>query len=1093
MKKYFLFMSPSIRRFLVLRWIAFVSISIFFTSRASAQVFKAFHAHWITGMVISDSTLRPLQGATVKVNNRSAGVVTDASGHFHLQVPDTCSLIVSYLGYQTERINADDVASGMTIKLKQIDQFLHALTVYTGYQQLSGNQITGAYEKVGRKTLDLEVSPDILSKLEGKFTGLLFDHRNNDQTFSIRGQSTIFGNTSPLIILNDFPYEGDLKNINPNDIESVTVLKDAAATSIWGTRAGNGVVVIKTRDASYNQPFRLEFSSNLTRISKPNVDDIPYMTSPDYIGAEEMLFNKGYYNGQINGYNHPALTPVVELLSKARNGEISEDEANAKINALKKNNVKDDFSKYLYQTGFNQQYFLTLSGGSSKLGYRISGGYDYNTDVLAATYKRINIREENRWNPLRHLEIQTTLTYTSSASKGGRPPYSQIKPASTKSLFPYARLADDQGNPLPLVKDYNSDFIEQAEAQGLLNWQYYPLTDYLHNRPVNRSHDLLLDASAKYHLTDALSASITYQYETTHTPSQTLETMQSYDGRNLINEFTQVNPDGSLTYPVPKGDVLQWNHSELNAFAARGQINYDKTWRQNSFVAMAGMEIRQAHQASNSGASYGYDPNTLTYTSVDYTSYFPAYYATGTTISIPDYTYYGDLMDRYVSYYAHGTYSYKERYTLSISGRRDGSNIFGVSANQKIVPLWSAGAAWMLSKEPFYRVAWLPYLKLRLTNGFSGNVDNKLSALTTIHEDPNAEYSHAVYAIIENPPNPSLRWEKVHQLNVGVDFGVKNDRIHGSVDYYIKNENDLIGETPLDPTTGVRSQTVFEGTPFRFTGNVADMSGYGVNITLHSINLEKAFRWTTDLLFTYQRNKVTKYAIKPDYNDEYLNAGYGINPIVGKPLSAIYSLPWAGLDPKTGDPMGYLKGKVSKEYSDILYNDDIADLRYNGPALPPLFGTLRNTFFYKGLSLSFSIDYKFDNYFVRNSISYGSLYGSGYGHPDFAKRWQKPGDEKYTNVPSMVYPNPYGRDAFYQSSSVLVTPGDCIRLRTLDLSYELTSKAHRYRGMPFKDLEISIDAKNLGLLWKANKEGLDPEYQVLRPSKEVAVGFRFSF
>lgn len=1045
----------------------------------------------IHGKVMSDSTLQPLEGATVKTADRSAAAITDASGRFTLQVGDSVPLVITYVGYRPALFSARQVHDGMTVRLHPNGALLRTLTVYTGYQKLSGNQITGAYDKIDRTQLDREVSTDIISKLEGKTTGLLFDHRLNNQTFSIRGQSTIFGNAKPLVILNDFPYEGDLNNINPNEVESITILKDAAATSIWGTRAGNGVVVIKTRDAAYNQPLRVDFSANVTRISEPDVESIPMMSSSDFIGVEEMLFDKGYYDGQINGYNHPALTPVVELLNQERNGAISADEANAQIDALKQHSVKDDFKKYLYQPGFNQQYFLTLSSGSSKLGYRLSGGYDHNTDVLAAEYQRIHLSEENRWNPIRQLEIHTKLTYTNAESKGGRPAYSQINMMPTKHLYPYARLADDQGNPLPIPRDHNGEFIRQAEDQGLLNWQYYPLTDYLSARPVDRTHDFLADVSAEYHLTDALSLKVNYEYEAEDNPGHTLETLQSYELRNDINDFTQVNPDGSLTYALPKGDLLRWQRDHLNAYAARGQVNYEKSWGPSRLTAMGGVEIRQSRQTSFSGGSYGYNPVNLSTALVDYLTYYPMYYDAGTTSSIVDFSDYEDLMDRYVSDYLGATYAYKGRYTLSVSARRDGSNLFGVSSNQRVVPLWSAGAAWTLSQEKFYHIPWLPYVKLRLTDGYSGNVDNMLSAYTTIKEGDFEYYTHAPSALMETPPNPSLRWEKVNQVNIGVDFSLTGDRITGSLDYYRKKANDLIGASPLDPTTGVQTPAA-SGTPFQFQGNVANMRGYGINLSLHSANLTGRFKWNTDFLFTYEMDKVTKYFFKPSYNSEYVTGGFGsTEPLEGKPLTAIVTLPWAGLDPQTGDPMGYLDGKVSKDYDGILFNENTADLEYNGPALPPLFGTIVNTFSYKGISLSFSIDYKFKDYFTRTSINYGALFSENINHSDFAKRWQKPGDEKHTNVPSMVYPNPYGRDQFYQYSSALISKGDLIRLRTVELSYRLPGGAGK--KLPFRDMVLSLHIQNGGLLWKANKYGLDPEYQNLQRPAEFALGLNGSF
>lgn len=290
------------------------------------------------------------------------------------------------------------------------------------------------------------------------------------------------------------------------------------------------------------------------------------------------------------------------------------------------------------------------------------------------------------------------------------------------------------------------------------------------------------------------------------------------------------------------------------------------------------------------------------------------------------------------------------------------------------------------------------------------------------------------------------------------------------MEYYRKKGRDLIGEAPVDPTTGVLSaqQT------FSFKGNVAEMKGEGVDAVVTSRNLVGRFRWTTHYLFSYAATRVTRYLLPATGAGSYFNLGLAVNPVEGRPLYTIYSYAWAGLDDQTGDPQRYLGGQVSKNYT-ALVNQPVTDLSYHGPAVPEYYGALRNEWGWKGFSLSANIAYKLGYYFQRSSINYNSLFRNWVGHPDYTLRWQKAGDEVHTQVPSLVYPNTNAnRDLFYNRSQVLVERGDHVRLQDVGLSYEVSRDARK--KLPVKQVRISLYANNLGILWKANGANLDPDY-----------------
>jgi hypothetical protein len=298
----------------------------------------------------------------------------------------------------------------------------------------------------------------------------------------------------------------------------------------------------------------------------------------------------------------------------------------------------------------------------------------------------------------------------------------------------------------------------------------------------------------------------------------------------------------------------------------------------------------------------------------------------------------------------------------------------------------------------------------------------------------------------------------------------------------MRKGTDLIGNSPLDPTTGANT----------FRGNTADMKGKGVDIVLRSKNINKRFKWATTFLFSYAADKVTTYKVQQSANWYYCDPRF-ISPIPGKPLYAIYSFKWMGLDPQNGDPQGYFNKQVSKDYNAIIYSSELSDLTYKGPANPTYFGSLRNNVSYKQLELSFTITWKLGYYFRRNSINYYNLFnGPSPGHSDYVSRWQHPGDEEFTTVPSMQYNASSIRSTFYAYSDVLIERGDHIRLQDIQLSYQLNKNDVRW--LPMNQFRFYVYANNMGILWKANHKGIDPDYVLGIPNpRTIAAGLRIDF
>ncbi|EHQ25091.1 SusC/RagA family TonB-linked outer membrane protein [Mucilaginibacter paludis] len=1028
--------------------------------------------HALKGTVISAADKQPLSGATLTIQESRQIATTDKNGNFTIAtLLPNLTLSISYIGFQSQEIKVSlPVTSAIMITLLPKTSQLSEVTVSTGYQTLPKERATGSFEQLDKRILSQQVSPDILSRLPAIANSVIADRTTGGSNgrLMIRGLSTIQGPKDPLVIVDNFPYDGNISNINPNDVESVTILKDAAAASIWGAQAGNGVVVITTKKGRFNQPLTVTLNSNLSISRKPDLSYIPQISSSDFIDVEEMLFGKGYYKSQINSSSHPALSPVIELLNKETNGTLSAAAANSQINALRNVDVRNDFSKYFYQPAVNQQYALSLEGGTKQMAWTATGGYDKDISNLDARYDRLNLRFQNKYQVYKDLQITSGIWFTQSNTISGKPGYGDIIPKSGYYLYPYAQLADANGNPIALTKDYEQTYLSTAGNGKLLDWNYYPLTDYQHATTTTGIADVVANAGVNCRIWKGLNADVKYQFERQQTTTKSLWDQNSYFARDLVNRFTQINSAGVVTNNIPAGGITDLSDATLKAHDLRGQLNFTHTWGVNDISALAGGELRSAHTISDRNRFYGYNDDLLTYGNVNYTTQYPNF-ITGSNALIPDNRDISDQITNYVSYFANAAYTYRSKYIISVSGRRDASNLFGLNTNDQWNPFWSAGASWNLSDESFYHSELLPYLRLRATYGYSGNINPALVAANTIaYYSGTSPYTSRPYARFSNYYNPDLKWENSRMINIAADFHTKGNRISGSLEVYQKKGTDLFGTAILDYTAGIGTQIV---------KNVASMKGKGIDLQLKTINLEQKIKWYTTLNFSYYKDQVVDYYLKSLQGSNFIsyNNNVTVSGLKGYPVYGVFAYKSAGLDPQTGDPRGYLNGQVSKDYTAITGSGtQVGDLQYFGSAIPTGFGSVINTFSYGHLTLDFDIVYKLGYYFRKTSINYSSLYSTWLGNSDYANRWQKPGDERTTNVPSMVYPASSARDNFYAGSASLVEKGDHIRLQYINLGYELNKEA--WHQLPFKSVQVYLNISNLGIIWRANKSGIDPDY-----------------
>ncbi|QEC72234.1 SusC/RagA family TonB-linked outer membrane protein [Arachidicoccus ginsenosidivorans] len=842
----------------------------------------------ITGTVTSESgTVIP--DATVLAIKNNISVISGKKG-FHLELlslPDT--LLITKVGYKPAKIAISSTTTNIKCHLEESQNELEEVTINTGYEQIKPNQTNGSYTVISNELLNEQTGPNILDRLKGVTSSLLVSteknltNPQNTTNISIRGLSTINGPLDPLIVLDNFIYEGDINNINPNDVESVTVLKDAAATSIWGARAGNGVIVITTKKGKFNQKLKVDFSSTYTITNKPDLYYNKQISSSDYIDFEQFLFNNGYYNTKLKSKSMTALSPAVEIFNKRREGKISAEDSANQINALKQIDSRDQFTKYFYRKGLLQQYALNLSGGSDNLAWVISGNYNKSVGNLRNKDDKVNLRFDNTYKPFKNAQLNVGLYYSNTLTTNGMPSYETITTIPTLIQIPYLNLVDEDGQAVATTHVLRPGYTDTAGAGYLKDWNYYPYTDWQHYLQKNRTEDYTANLGFQYKIYKDINISFKYQYQKQNIDYHRLGDTLSYYTRDLINRYTQLDrATGNIEYIVPVGGILYKGQAEINSQNFRGQINYNHHFGADHISFLFGAEVRQVQTNGSDQFYYGYTENPLRIVTINPNLSYPTF-ITGATRGLNTQGQITKTTNRFISLFANGSYSLKQKYILSGSLRRDGSNIFGASTNDKWTPLWSIGTGWIISKETFYKNQLLPYLKLAVTYGVSGNVDLSKTA-QAIAASSNSRLTQLPVLDINQINNPSLQWEQSYQTNVRLEFSSINNALNGSIEYYHKKGVNLYGATPYDYSATGRGTTI--------TKNVANMAGNGIDIILNSTLIKKKIQWKSTLLVSYNLAKTTKYNDPNNTISAYVAKPYRINPVAGQPLYTMIAYKW---------------------------------------------------------------------------------------------------------------------------------------------------------------------------------------------------------
>lgn len=1031
--------------------------------------------HIIKG-VVTDVEGRPISGSSILVKGTSRGARSGVNGSFSIKVYSTDKhLVISFIGMESLEVPILSGKEHYAIVLRDAPQRLDEVVV-TGYQTISKERTTGSYFIVDKKEINKKLNSSIIGRLEGVIAGV---QGRADGDIKIRGLATLMGNSRPLIVVDNMPLEGSLSNINPSTIESITVLKDAAAASIYGARAANGVIVINTLKGNNTDSFRVSYDGSVLFMPRPSYDYLNRMSSEDLIDISQYILDSRFSSLKWSAIEKWKQTYpyFMELYSKRNEGLVNEADYNTEVKKLKSFNNAQIIRDELLGLGILHTHNLTLIQSGKKNRYVATINYKGDTpndlrqrnSALGFSFRNIA-----QFTDRLSSDIVFAGNYDYSSSEDGVPDALSL----ITKLPSYQPIFNDKGDFLNLPTERSEYSINQLISKGLEDEHYNPLRDRGLEWTREKNNYTRLNARLGYQVLPELSVAGYFQIETRTQYQKSYLDRLSYSVRRMRNDATIKENDEYLSL-IPNGGQLQEFRSGSTNYTGRLQANYDKSFGSTHRVtALVGTEVRRLHSTVTSSYLMGYDDislGSIPYDAARLSNLSGTQSLSGSfSFNNSGHNYVRDHDDRFFSIYFNFAYDCRQKYNITGSLRVDQSNLFGVDPKVQYRPLWSLGASWAMHREDFMKfLTWIDRLAPRITYGIGGNIPKVggpyLIAKTGIYN----QLSHVSASQIVSPPNRSLTWERTATLNLGLDFSFWRNKLSGSIEIYNRATSNLLGNRLVDPTVGWNSILMNYGT----------MNNKGIELTLNSINIDRSsFRWSSGFVFGYNRNRILKID-EPDRSvEKYITNGI---QTAGKPSNSLYSLSWGGLYAinndgnkiELGEPHVYT---TDNEGQRVLTREPnkMEDLIHEGTMTPIWNGSFSNTFEYNGLSISFSFVY-YGGHKLRDVmapyIGQIEFLTSGLNLDAGLKNaWRKPGDELLSITTPMMAPNmpsSASRSAWY-GADIHVISGDYLRLRNLVFAYNVPSRILSFLNI--SECTFRFQANNL-FYWAKNDRGIDPE------------------
>ena len=938
----------------------------------------------IKGTIVDSKTGEPVIGASVKVKGTKLAAVTDLNGEFELNTHANATLQISYVGFKETEVKA---SNGMKISLEEDTEALEEVVV-VGYGTQKKESLTGAMANIkGEKLKDI-TSATVENMLNGKVSGVYVapgsGRPGSTGAIIIRGQTSINGATAPLWVVDGVIVGNSAGDLNPDDIETMTVLKDAASTAIYGSEGANGVVVVTTKQAKHEKmSISLSAKAGLSTLNRGNLEMMD--------GAEFYDYYKSFQN--VESVNFPRW---------------NEDLRNSNF----------DWFKLAKKTGSTQDYNLTLNGGSQNIQSMFTLGY-FKEEGAVKGYdmNRYSTRIKVVYKPYEWLTIKPNISGSRTNDKD-----KQYSVGAMYSMMPWDSPYDENGN---LVPNYYAGWVN-SKATNYLN--DLAAGDYSTSTTYDLSGGLDFDIQIAPWLTFSSVNNYSYYNSQTH---------GYYDPKSSSGEGVN-------------GRTTEYNYTSTRRYTNQ-LLRFKKSWGKHNVNALL---------------AYEFNDYEMKYTDV---------YATGFISGFEDFMTAAkpEMANGYrtawakQSYFTQWRYDYDSRYYGELSLRRDGRSNFG--SNNRYGNFFSVSGAWNINNESWFKADWVDQLKLRAAFGSVGNVPTSLYPSYSLYS-VGATYNENPGALISQIGNKDLTWEKTYTTGVGVDASFWQNRLHATLDYYIKNTSNILYQVPVTGLVGVTS----------IWKNIGKMRNTGIELTVGGdIIRTMDLTWNVTANISHNSNE-----LRDLYKQRDANGNYVVKPVlisdgtsiagtaqrileIGEPVDTYYMKEWAGVNPEDGKPQWYMDDANGNKV--VTDNYSKASYYKCGKASPDVYGSFSTSLFYKNFDLQANFGYSLGGQiysYYRQEFDSDGAYAGDRNQMKLQKgwsRWEKPGD--IATHPRAMYNN---QDKGNLASSRYLESSDYLKLRSLTLGYNFDLKKYG-----IQTLRLSVSGENLFTI--TDYSGVDPE------------------
>lgn len=1078
--------------------------------------------------VVKDGDGAPLPGVTVMVSGTTVGVTTNAKGEFSLVKPagrDEVKLAFSFVGMKPQTL----VWRGQELLNVVMEEDTYALdqvdVIYTGYQRIDPRRRTSAISSVNAADVLVPGMTSIDQALEGRIPELQLTLNSGEvgatPRIRVRGTSSLIGNREPLWVLDGFILRDpvnvsneDLNNpdyiniignaiagINPQDIERIDVLKDAAATALYGTRAANGVIIVTTKRGSVGPArFSYNHTSKLTRRPRYTDKAVDLMNSQERVRFGKELADQHYKFAE----NMP-MVGYEGALYRYQTGKASWEEFQDEVSWYEQ--VNTDWFDVLTRDTYSHDHTLSVSGGSEDIRYYVSLGYNHEDGVTKTTKTdRMTSMANLDINFMKNLQVRFALNANIQ------------KKNHLQDNIDAMNYAYNTTRALPAFNEDGSYYFYDKIGYGGTNQSIAMFRYNILNEIENSSNEY--DGNTVGASIDGRYTSIVKGLDLTlagsYSRSNTLQEnwwgeKTHYVARYKNAEYEEAAPktaDGHCL--LPYGGILNTTQTMTESYTLRTQLDYRLLFGEDSqhmFSAMGGFEMNGNVTKQNSDQIFGYlkDRGMQIVSGIDLND-FPDYRDKWLNVNHKKRTH---SINHELSGYVTLGYSYKQHFTLNANARTDASNAFGSRANEKLLPIWSVSGMWNAKENLLRNVKWVSNFALRASYGLQGNMQEDQSPNLIIRQGTTDPVYNENLSTVERYPNPNLQWEQTRSWDLGLDFGLFNDRLTLGLSYYDKKTEDCFTTVNVSTVNGVSSY-VMNGGSLTNQGYSAFITGYPVRT--------KDWTWNLSVNWSGNINEVRSGAMDTYTYADYLN---GTALVDGEPIETFYSYKFIGLDPKNGVPMfdDYSDRRHLLEYKDLETVVRMA-MDKSGSRTPKFSGSFSTSVRWKGLTLSGSFAYSLGSKVRLLSIYepiMGGVSAENNVRKEFLDRWQVSGDETKTNIPSILSPShpdytqyiqhysvqSDGSDHIpqfastvwnmYDNSDLRVVSGNYLRCSSLSLRYNF--EPGWLERTPFSNASVSLSALNLFTVSARELKGQHPSQQgfdAISMSVRPSYSFQFS-